>query len=83
MTLQIEKEIGPLGREDRAHEDTRMWAADAVDTSMPLDKPHGVPWRVEIDDVPGMLEIDALRKHIGCHQDIEPILVAAARRLGR
>ena len=60
-----------------------MWTSDAVDAPMPLDEPHGVPWQVEIDDVPALLKIDALRQHIGRHQDVEPIRVAAGRRLGR
>ncbi len=39
--------------------------ADAVDAAVALHEPHRVPGQVVVDDVPGLLEVDALGEDVG------------------
>src|SRR4051812_36566507 len=60
-----------------------MWASDAVNASMPLNKAHRIPGNVEIDNIPALLKVDALGQHVGSHKDVETIGVPARGCLRR
>ena len=48
-----------------AEEDFLMGAANAIDSSMALDKAHWVPGKIEVDYVAALLEVHTLRQHVG------------------
>jgi hypothetical protein len=54
-----------------------MWATDAVDAPMPLNKAHRVPGHVEIDDISALLEVDTLGQHIGCYENVIEVRIAS------
>ena len=68
--------------EERPEDDLGVWAADAVDTAVPLHQTHRVPRQVVVDDVAALLQVQALGQHVGCQQDVVlvPFLTGAGQR---
>jgi hypothetical protein len=62
--FQIQELIQPLRGKDSPQEHARVQTPDPVDAPMALDKPHRVPWNIQIDDVAALLKIDALGEHV-------------------
>lgn len=53
-----------------------MFRTDAINATVALDQPHGIPWQVVVDDMARLLEVDALGQHVGCDEDVVPVLRA-------
>ena len=81
--LQIQQPVQPVGWEDRPQEHPIMRAADAVDAAVALHQPHRVPRHVEVDDVAALLQVHALRQHVGRDYEIVKVVVLPLRRLHR
>lgn len=54
-------------------------AADAVDPPMALHEPLGVPRQVDVDDVPALLEVHALREDVRGDEDVVLVLLPVRR----
>lgn len=80
--LQAEKVVELSVGENAAEEHLPVLGTDAVDSAVTLDQTHRVPRQVVVDDVPCLLEVDALGQHVSGDDDVEPIGVEALWGVG-
>ena len=72
--LEPEETVEVRGGEEAVDVDEAVVGADPIDAAVALHEAHRVPGQVDADDVPGLLEVHALRQDVGGEQDIEQIL---------
>ena len=69
--------------EHAADEHLGVVRSDPVDAAVALYQPHRVPRQVVVDDVAGLLEVDALGEHVGGDHDVVEVVVSTLGRVGR
>ncbi len=57
--------------------------ANAVNAAVALHETHRIPRQVIVDDVPGLLEVDALAQNVCRDDDVETVLVTSGWRVSR
>ena len=68
--------------EDEVDEHLGMARTDPVDAPVALCQPHGIPGRVVVGDVAGLLQVHALGQHVGGDHDVVAVVIEPGGGVG-